>query len=50
MVRVERLSKTYGSGEVQVEALKPCTFTIGDGEQVAVVGRAVRGNPPCCTF
>ena len=44
MVRVEKLSKTYGSGEVQVEALKPCTFTIGDGEQVAVVGASGSGK------
>lgn len=44
ILNVQRLSKTYGKGENQVEALKNVTFTLEQGEFAAVVGESGSGK------
>lgn len=44
ILRTENLSKTYGSGATAVEALKPATIEIEQGEFVAVVGASGSGK------
>ena len=38
LLRTEHLSKTYGTGEARVEALKDVSFTLSKGEFAAVAG------------
>src|SRR5262249_32599586 len=38
MIEVENITKTYGSGDTAFQALKGVTFTIKDGEFVAIMG------------
>ena len=38
ILRVENLSKYYGKGETMVKALDHVSFTIEEGEFVAIVG------------
>ena len=40
----ENLCKTYGAGEVKVEALKNASFSVSKGEFVAVVGPSGSGK------
>ncbi len=44
IVRVENLSKTYGKGNTRVEALKNVSFSVEDGEFVAIVGASGSGK------
>lgn len=44
IVKVENLSKTYGSGDHVVRALDDISFTIGQGEFVAIVGPSGSGK------
>ena len=44
LLEVERLSKTYGSGEAAVHALRQATFSVPKGEFVAVVGESGSGK------
>ncbi len=44
MIKVERLSKTYGSGDAAVNALKEVSLQIDDGEMVAVIGSSGSGK------
>ncbi|MTI65250.1 MAG: ABC transporter ATP-binding protein [Firmicutes bacterium] len=44
ILKSENLSKTYGSGEISVEALKNVDFTVKEGEFVAVVGASGSGK------
>lgn len=44
LLEVKDLSKTYGSGETAVHALKGATFSIPKGEFVAVVGESGSGK------
>ena len=44
LLEVEQLSKTYGTGEAAVHALKNVTFSVPKGEFVAVVGESGSGK------
>ena len=44
LLEVENLSKTYGSGETAVHALKQAAFSVPKGEFVAVVGESGSGK------
>ena len=43
LLEVQNLSKTYGSGEATVHALKGATFSVPKGEFVAIVGESGSG-------
>ena len=38
ILNVQHLSKTYGSGETKVEALRDVSFSLEKGEFAAVIG------------
>ncbi len=44
LLEVKQLSKTYGTGEAAVHALKNVTFSVPKGEFVAVVGESGSGK------
>lgn len=44
ILRVERLCKTYGSGDARVDALRSVSFTMEKGEFAAVVGESGSGK------
>ena len=44
LLEVKDVSKTYGSGETAVHALKGATFSVPKGEFVAVVGESGSGK------
>ena len=44
LLEVKNLSKTYGSGETAVQALKGVSFSVPKGEFVAVVGESGSGK------
>ena len=44
IARIENLSKSYGSGNTKVEALKNINLTINQGEFLAVVGPSGSGK------
>jgi putative ABC transport system ATP-binding protein len=44
MITVEELSKTYRTGKVDVRALKRVSFTVPEGELLAVKGRSGSGK------
>ncbi|WP_346929429.1 ATP-binding cassette domain-containing protein, partial [Clostridium sp.] len=44
MLTTKELCKTYGSGEVKVDALKNINLTINQGEFVAIVGASGSGK------
>lgn len=44
MIEIRNLSRRYGSGPTVVEALKPVSLTIQNGEQVAVTGASGSGK------
>ncbi len=44
MLKVENLTKIYGRGENEVRALDNVSFTIKDGEFVAIIGPSGSGK------
>ncbi|MDE7199762.1 MAG: ATP-binding cassette domain-containing protein, partial [Lachnospiraceae bacterium] len=44
LLKVSKLSKTYGSGEAAVRALKNVSFSVPRGEYVAIVGESGSGK------
>jgi putative ABC transport system ATP-binding protein len=49
-LHVDDLSKTYGSGRTAVEAVKHATFSLGDGEFLALVGPSGSGKTTLLTL
>ena len=43
-IRSQNISKTYGTGEATVHALKNATFSVPKGEFVAIVGESGSGK------
>ena len=44
VVEVENVSKTFGSGDLAVHALKPCSFSVQEGELAALLGPSGSGK------
>ena len=44
LLEVRSISKTYGSGETSVRALKKVNFSVPKGEYVAIVGESGSGK------
>ena len=44
LLEVRSISKTYGSGETSVRALKKVNFSVQKGEYVAIVGESGSGK------
>ena len=44
MIEINNITKTYGSGDTKFQALKGVTFTINDGEFVAIMGPSGSGK------
>ncbi len=44
VLKVENVSRTYGSGHAAVEALKSCDITFKRGEFVAIIGKSGSGK------
>ena len=44
LLEVKKISKTYGTGEATVHALKKATFSVPKGEFVAIVGESGSGK------
>ena len=44
MLKVENLSKIYGTGDAEVRALDNVSFTVGKGEFVAIIGPSGSGK------
>lgn len=44
VVEVEGVSKTFGTGDLAVQALKPCSFAVQEGELAALLGPSGSGK------
>ncbi len=44
VVEVEGVSKTFGTGHLAVQALKPCSFAVQEGELAALLGPSGSGK------
>ena len=44
ILQVEHLTKTYGSGETAVHALRDVSFTVAKGEFTAIIGPSGSGK------
>ena len=47
VIKLDRIRRVFGAGDQQVEALRGVSFSIGDGEFVAIMGASGRGKSTC---
>ena len=50
ILKVESLSKVYGKGDVKVKALDNVSFTVNQGEFIAIVGASRKRKINSITF
>lgn len=50
IIRAEHVSKIYGKGENQVKAVDDVSFSVEQGEFVAIIGRLAPARARCCIF
>lgn len=48
IVKMEHVTKIYGSGDTRVWALDDVNLTVQKGESLAVVGASAPASPHCC--
>lgn len=49
LLRCEHISKFYDEGEQKVQVLKEVSFSMNEGELVAIVGSSGSAKAPYCT-
>ncbi|MEI3548866.1 MAG: ATP-binding cassette domain-containing protein [Adlercreutzia sp.] len=49
ILTVSHLTKIYGEGEAATRALDDVSFSVEEGEFVAIVGSSGSGKSTCCT-
>ncbi len=47
VIKLDRIRRVFGAGDQQVEALRGVSFSIGDGEFVAIMGASGSGKSTC---
>ncbi len=49
LLQCDNLCKRYQEGSVQTDVLHNVSFSVGEGEMMAIVGALVPVKAPCCT-
>lgn len=49
LLQCDNLCKRYQEGSVQTDVLHNVSFSVGEGEMMAIVGSSVPVKVPCCT-